>query len=623
MAKNPNTEERRLKKSADKFKFILDNANDLITIINENLIHEYINEKAYFDLLGYKSEDIIGKTPLTPLHPDDIKRGRKILLDGFKRGEGRSEMRIRHKKGHYLWLESRGKTFIDTDGTRKAIIISRDISERKENEQKFMGIIKNLTDIILEVDLKGIVTYVSPQCYDIMGYQPNELIGKNALKYIYSEDVPKIAEAMKKALKIEDMISVPLYRLVHKNNNILFASARGKRVSTNGNDRFIVTIRDITIQRKTEQKLKKSETMYRLISENANDLILIIGINLKVEYVNEKPLLKLTGYSLNEVMGKRVLNYIHPEDQLKNLEIFQEAFEKENQGTVESRLRHKNGHYIYVEINGRLFYDENGEPKAILIARDITERKKAEKSIMEDYKKLEELSQIKSELILQTSHEFKTPLNSIYAASQLLLRNFKEQFNDKALEFIEMIYRGSQKLKHLIENMLDASKVESGKLKLTLEKEDLVEILNNCIFDLKYWADMKNIDIDVKAPEKFILKVDQIRIEQVIVNLISNAIKYTPLNGKISISLIDKQKWVEISIKDTGIGLTKKEKEGLFQKFGKIERPSKQLDIEIEGSGLGLYISKEIVELHKGEIFAESKGRNKGSTFKIILPQVK
>ena len=151
--------------------------------------------------------------------------------------------------------------------------------------------------------------------------------------------------------------------------------------------------------------------------------------------------------------------------------------------------------------------------------------------------------------------------------------------------------------------------------------ENLVEILNDCISDLKHWADKRKVNVKADLPNQFILEVDRIRIEQLINNILSNAIKYTPPNGNIIIELNDSEKYVEISIRDTGIGLTKKEKEKLFQKFGKIERVGKQLDIETEGTGLGLYISKEIVELHKGKILVKSPGRNKGSTFLIRLPK--
>ncbi len=492
--------EKRVKESEEKYKLILDNANDLITIINENFEHEYINEKAYIDLLGYKKEEIIGKTPLTPLHPDDTKLTLKTLREGFKYGEGRNEMRIRHKDGHYIWLEHKGKTFIDVDGKRKAIIISRDITERK----------------------------------------------------------------------------------------------------------------------KIEQEKKESEEIYRLISENANDLISIFNENLQFEYINKKPFSNILGYKYDELIGKKGIDFVHPDDREKLLKSFIDS-NKKFEGPIEARVKHKRGHYVTTETNGKTFIDKDNKQKFLVISRDITERKRTERIIIEENKKLLELSQIKSELIMRASHEFKTPLSSVYAASQILLNNFKDQIGEKALEFLEMIYRGSQRLIQLIENLLDVSRLESSKLSLRLQKENLVDIINECCNDLKYWADKREIDINIKLPKEIIIKIDKIRIEQVIINLLSNAIKFTPPKGNIYINLKVHDQWVDLSIRDTGIGLTKKERSLLFQKFGKIKRDSKGLDVE--GSGLGLYISKEIVELHNGRILVESSGRDNGSTFTIRIPK--
>jgi signal transduction histidine kinase len=270
-----------------------------------------------------------------------------------------------------------------------------------------------------------------------------------------------------------------------------------------------------------------------------------------------------------------------------------------------------------------MFIDNDGKRKILVIARDITERKKAENIILEENKKLIEISQIKSELVMKASHEFKTPLSSIYAAAQFLLKEFREQFDSNSIQYIDMIYKGSQKLKHLIENLLDLSRVESGKLILNLKKENIAELLIDCCNDLKYWADNREINLIFDFPNELNLIIDKIRIEQVIINLLSNAIKYTPPKGSIYISLNEKNQWVEISIRDTGIGLTKKEKQLLFQKFGSISSNLIDQNLEKGGSGLGLYISKEIIELHNGKILVESKGRNKGATFIVRLPMLK
>ncbi len=129
----------------------------------------------------------------------------------------------------------------------------------------------------------------------------------------------------------------------------------------------------------------------------------------------------------------------------------------------------------------------------------------------------------------------------------------------------------------------------------------------------------RNLAITSDIPEELFFKVDKVRFSQAIINLISNAIKNTPMGGKIFISADETSDYIDIHVRDTGVGLTKKEKKMLFQKFGKIERYGKDLEVDIEGAGLGLYISKEIVELHGGQILVESKGRNEGANFTIRL----
>jgi len=154
---------------------------------------------------------------------------------------------------------------------------------------------------------------------------------------------------------------------------------------------------------------------------------------------------------------------------------------------------------------------------------------------------------------------------------------------------------------------------------LNKKKEDIVKIMEDCVADLSYMSNNRNISIYLDFPHEIDFEIDKIRFEQVIMNILTNAIKNTPKKGKIYLNINKNNEYIEISIRDTGVGLTEDEKNKLFTKFGKIERHGKRLDVDIEGSGLGLFISKELVELHNGEILVESDGRNKGATFKIRL----
>ncbi len=239
---------------------------------------------------------------------------------------------------------------------------------------------------------------------------------------------------------------------------------------------------------------------------------------------------------------------------------------------------------------------------------------------MRENKKTSKTNQFELDILSTASHELKTPLNSIYSASYVLINSYKEKFNGKPLEYIEIIYNSCQKLINLIENLLDISRIESGYMKLNLRNENIVEIIRDCIKDIMYLAEKRNIFLKMDLPEKEYLKVEKVKIEQVLTNLLSNAIKNTPPKGTVLISLNKKEKNVEIQIKDTGVGFTEVEKENLFEKFGKIKRCEENMNIASEGSGLGLYITKEIVNLHGGQIWMDSEGRNKGCIFYFTLP---
>ena len=235
-------------------------------------------------------------------------------------------------------------------------------------------------------------------------------------------------------------------------------------------------------------------------------------------------------------------------------------------------------------------------------------------------KKLKALDQIRSELIRRTSHEFKTPLNSIFSTSQYLLTNYKDQINGDLLKLIEIINRGGLRLTNLTKNLLDSFNLETNKLELEMQKGDIIRLIKECTSD--FIIPIRNREIFLKQDLKgeIYIDMDRNRVAQVILNLISNAIKNTPPKGLIYISVQPENNYVDIIIKDSGIGLTKEEKGKLFKKFGKIERENIRMNIITEGSGLGLYLSKKIIELHNGKILVESEGRSKGSTFIVRIP---
>jgi signal transduction histidine kinase len=319
------------------------------------------------------------------------------------------------------------------------------------------------------------------------------------------------------------------------------------------------------------------------------------------------------------IMDQPITEFIHKKDlKLANM-AFKQAFEEQEQINIECRMGIKSEDFKYVSIRGGVVKDKK-EIKVIGVIRDISDQKKAEKILKEQFEKMKEVDQIRSDLVRRTSHELKTPLISLFSSSKYLMDTYKEDLDEEILKFLRVINRGGKRLKNLINNMIDAYNIESRGITLDKKEIDIVKSINECVDDLVFSLEDKDLYLKKDLPEHYSIKVDKERIEQVILNLLSNAIKNTPPKGLIYVKLEEKDSILEIIFKDTGIGLTDEEKERLFQKFGKIERNGLVEKVNNEGSGLGLYISKEIVELHGGKIVAESEGRNKGSTFIVRLP---
>jgi len=375
------------------------------------------------------------------------------------------------------------------------------------------------------------------------------------------------------------------------------------------------------LEKKIEERtkdLKASEQNYRNLVNNILDVIFELNSNKRISYMSPQ-INVLANYQPGELIEHKISELIHEEDIETLKRSFNNTLETGQNSAIECRMRHKSGQYIQVSIVGSLVKVDS-ELKVIGIIRDISDQKKAEKMIKEQIEKLKEIDQIRSDFVRRTSHELKTPLISIYSSSKYLLDTYKEQLNEEILRFIKVINRGGIRLKNLTENLLDVYDLESKKIEVKKQRNNLTETIKECINDFELSFKERELFLKTDLDEDIYVNFDKIRIEHVILNLLSNAIKNTPPNGIIYVGLNKDKNNIDIIIKDTGIGFTEDERDIAFKKFGKIERQLQGKEIITEGSGLGLYISNEIVKLHEGKIILESEGRDKGSTFIIRLP---
>ena len=255
--------------------------------------------------------------------------------------------------------------------------------------------------------------------------------------------------------------------------------------------------------------------------------------------------------------------------------------------------------------------------EALKKAQDELELKVDErtKELMQANLRLKELDRLKSKFIASMSHELKTPLNSIIGLTGIILQGISGEITEVQRKELTMVKNSADHLLALISDIIDVSKIEADQIELAIEELDLAELIQGVRDSFKTSVDEKGLKMSLKTPERLIIKSDSRRAKQVIINLVSNAVKFTD-KGEIAINAAKKDKIVEVSVVDTGIGIKKENMKKLFKQFSQFPTEGRPV---VEGTGLGLYLSKKIADLLGGEIKVKSEF-GKGSKFAFILP---
>lgn len=480
-----------------------------------------------------------------------------------------------------------------------------------------------LRELIIKVDNTGIIKLISHNCYDILGAVQNELINTNIealLGYnfnrLLSHTNIKASILKKDGQKLFfDVVSTPL---VDKN-----AKSVGIHLS------LIDISKYIDVEEQNNHFIK--------IFEKTKDMVFRFEILPEFKFSYVSPSVKqIIGYDAESHYSNAYFAFglVHPED----VKIQAGKIDKNSDFSKPFcvRFKHKNGHYIWIEDYLIPTFDYNGDLVAVSgISRDITERKKLEKELQEQKKELENdvTAEIRAnkimektlksqeELLVNISHELKTPLNVISSTAQLLGMYYRsdsiENKKDIFIKYIDSIKLNSYRLSKLINNIVDTSKIDSGFFELNLSNNNIIEVVEEIIISVNNFIEIKGLNIifDTNTEEK-IIACDPEKIERIMLNLISNAIKFSNQGGEIFVNIEDKNEWIEISVKDNGIGIEKEHLNIIFDRFKQVDKSSLR---NAEGTGIGLNLVKSIVELHGGSISVESE-YGKGSEFIVILP---
>jgi PAS domain S-box-containing protein len=379
---------------------------------------------------------------------------------------------------------------------------------------------------------------------------------------------------------------------------------------------FVKLAIEISERNAAQSALVKSEAKFRAMFERSS-----IGIslaNMDERIIDSNPALcQMLGYNQEELCGKRLTDYIYSEDFTTDLEYQQIVAENRDCFKKELRFQHKDGSLVLTHISVSLIYDTNNQPEFFLtIIEDITECKRTELKLLKTKEAAEVSSRAKSEFLATMSHELRTPLNAIMGLSQLLQQKIVGTLNDKQEEYVNYIYSSGEQLLALINDILDLSKVEAGKEELTLLPLQVQDVCNSVISTVCDRALEKKLQLTTEIyPEADVCIADERRIKQMLLNLLTNAIKFTPA-GKVSLTVKKVPQGMMFTVSDTGIGIDSSQFQFLFEPFKQLDS---RLNREYEGTGLGLALTLKLARMHGGDVTVEST-LGEGSRFMLFLP---
>jgi PAS domain S-box-containing protein len=663
------TERKRAEEQLRYQAALLANVNDAIVASDAQYKLTAWNAAAE-SLYGWKAEEVLGKFGLdiTQTEYPGVDKA-EMLRTIAEVGRWRGEATQVHKDGTRIPVEISSMVLRDETGRITGYVsVNRDITERKraeaalrESEEKYRNLVERANDGIAIVQ-DTIVKYVNPRLAEEVGYTTEELIGTPFADYVHPNDLHKVVDRYQRRMVGEDVTPVYEIAVRRKDGSKVYVEINPGIITYQGKPAELVIVRDLTERRQAEESLK----LFRALIDQSSDAIEVIDPETS-RYLdaNEKAWQDL-GYSREELLSLGVFDVDPIIDQASYTRI-NEELRKSGFMTLESHHRRKDGSLFPVEVNIKYVQLDRGY--VVSVARDITERKRVEEELKKYREHLEELvkertaelviareqaeaaNRAKSDFLANMSHELRTPLNAILGYAQIL--KTAPNLDARQVEQLETIKSSGEHLLHMITDILDLSKIEAGRLELQVGECDLPALLKNVTDMIRVRAAQKGIAFAGQYDPNLPIGVcaDGKRLREVLLNLLSNAVKFTekgsvtfrvgvnprvhPAEGKHVISRVGVNPRVHpaegkhtgiapthiirFEVEDTGPGIAPEQLDNIFLPFRQVG----EARYFIEGSGLGLALSRRLVELMGGELQVKSTlGQGSIFWFEVNLPEI-
>lgn len=584
---------------------------------------EAIFNERWADMLGYSLAELAPvsvNTWRSLTHPDDLPFAEQQLEQHF-RGElafYECQYRMKHKLGDWVVVFARGRV-ISFRGDGKPLWMSGthgDITELynsrellQEREERLQSMISNFPGAVYrcENDARWSMRYLSKAVEQLTGYPCEQFLGDNSLSMTditHSADVPLVYEQVQDAL----MRHVPfhlIYRIQHADDSLRWVEEAGSGVyDAAGELKYIDGfVWDITIAEEARKATLLSEQRLSTLYNQA-PVAIILNDFADGRFIDCNPeFVRMIGYSADEILRIRYMDLTPPEYAESDNRELQNLLSTGRYGPYEKQYIHKDGHLIPILLNGVLIETPSGDQQIWAFIQDITERKHIE--------------QMKNEFVSAVSHELRTPLTAISGSLGLIVSGMLGELPINMKNMLGIAHKNAQRLTLLINDLLDMEKLLAGKMAFDMQEQALLPILELSLESNRAYADTFGIGLALQAEVKDIrVRIDAQRLQQILANFISNAVKFSPAGGQVELRLSQQGEQVSIAVVDHGPGVSEEFRTRIFQKFSQADSSDSR---QRGGTGLGLAISKAFVERMHGRIGFDSEP-GKGATFYALFP---
>jgi PAS domain S-box-containing protein len=601
----------KIEESEKRFRNVANSAPVFIWLAGTDGLRNFFNT-AWLNFTGRTMEQETGEGWAAGVHPDDLEKCMDLYFTSFeKKEEYYMVYRLRRHDGEYRWISARGVPRFTSNNTFEGYIgACMDIHEQviaqkklKEDEER-LNIIVAASDLgTWELNLKTMEVIYSDRYMEMFGYDKKvRLSHKELLTHLHPDDLPTRTAALKAA--VSNGVLYYESRIIWKDKSVHWVENKGKVFydEENNPQKIIGTTRDTTEEKNYAQQLLDREQKFRLLADSMPQFVWTGDAEGNLNYFS-KAVEDYSGLTTAQLQKDGLLQIVHPDDREENIKAWKYAVASGTDFIFEHRFGRADGEYRWQ------------------LSRAIPQKDAAGNIQMwvgtsTDIQDMKEQEQLKDYFISMASHELKTPITSIKGYVQILQSTYQKSEDPFLKSSLKIIDKQIVTLTNLISDLLDLSKIKSGNLYLNKENFEITEMIQEVINEITHINPDYSIGFSLSIPAT--VHADRGRIAQVLINLLTNAVKYSPHSRKVMIENYVEGNLLTVVVEDSGIGISKNDQEKIFERFYRVEGKNEKT---FPGFGIGLFISAEIINRHNGTIGVSSEP-GKGSKFYFSIPLI-